>query len=109
MKNLEPMTVVNKTKETTKKAPGRRTQRPPSQIQDDYWVSARARKNRVRYTERSGKWLIFVPLDELDDAWAKIKKATEEGLLGGSSKAATVPSQLKFCRPKQESDLRLHL
>jgi hypothetical protein len=38
---------------------------------------------------RSGKWLIFVPLDELDDAWAKIKKATEEGLLGDSSKSAT--------------------
>ena len=44
------------------------------------------------YTDRSGKWLIFVTLDELDDAWAKIKKATQDGLLGNSSKAATARS-----------------
>ncbi len=66
-----------------------RPPQPPSQIRDKYWVSATARKNRVPSAERSGKWLIFVPLDELDDAWAKIKQATQEGLLGNSCKAAT--------------------
>jgi hypothetical protein len=69
-----------------------RSPRPPwtpSQILDEYWVSATARKNRVRFTERSGKWLIFVPVDELDAAWSKIKQATQAGLLSNFSKAAT--------------------
>jgi hypothetical protein len=89
MTNLEPHSEKDETHEAGKKTRTPRPPRTPSQIQDDYWVSARARKNRVPFTERSGKWLIFVPLNELDDAWAKIKKATEEGLLGNSSKAAT--------------------
>jgi Domain of unknown function (DUF1917) len=70
-----------------KKSP--RPPRTPSQIQDKYWVSANSRKNGVRFTERSGKWLIFVPMAELDDAWSKIKQATQAGLLSNFSKAAT--------------------
>ena len=78
---------------TAKKNPIRRprrtTPRTPSQILDTYWVKANARTNRVQFTSRSGKWLIFVPVDELDDAWAKVKQATEAGLLSNHSKAAT--------------------
>ena len=37
----------------------------------------------------SGKWLIFVKADQVDEVWAKIKTATEEGKLGGSTKVAT--------------------
>src|SRR4051812_165022 len=66
-----------------------RPARTPSQVTDKYWVSATARMNRVRYTERSGKWLVFVPTGDLDDAWSKIKQATRAGLLGTVSKAAT--------------------
>jgi hypothetical protein len=75
-----------------KAAKAKRSPRPPrtpSQIQDKYWVSANSRTNRVRFTERSGKWLIFVPMAELDDAWSKIKQATQAGLLSNDSKAAT--------------------
>ena len=62
----------------------------PSQITDVYWIYA---KNDVvsypKDTERSGKWLIFVPTDKIDAVWATIKKATEKGLLGKFSKVAT--------------------
>lgn len=66
-----------------------RPPRTPSQILDECWVSATARKNRVRFTKRSGKWLIFVSVDELDAARSKIKLATQAGLLSNFSKAAT--------------------
>lgn len=38
---------------------------------------------------KSGKWLIFANIGEVDEVWAKIKKATEEGKLGGNAKVAT--------------------
>jgi hypothetical protein len=79
----------DKADQTAKKTRANGTSLLPSQIRDEYWVSATTRKNRVLFTERSGKWLIFVPLDVLDAAWAKIKQATEAGLLSNSSKAAT--------------------
>src|SRR4051794_25537074 len=72
-----------------KQVRSRRPPRTPSQILDRYWVEANARKNTVRFTPRSGKWLIFVPLNELDDAWERVKRATKAGLLGNHSKAAT--------------------
>jgi hypothetical protein len=99
MRNIEPHSAKDKLYMVDKKTRTPRPRRTPSQILDDYWVSARARKNRVPFTERSGKWLIFVPLDEVDDAWAKIKKATEAGLLGNSSKAATALSNPNAADP----------
>jgi hypothetical protein len=77
---------------TAKAAKEKRSPRPPrtpSQVLDKYWVSANSRKQGVRFTERSGKWLIFVPVTELDDAWSKVKQATRAGLLSNFSKAAT--------------------
>ncbi len=62
----------------------------PSKITSIYWIYA---LNEIspypESTERSGKWLIFVPNDEIDDAWDRIRGATKNGLLGGSSKVAT--------------------
>ena len=91
-----------------------RPPRPPSQIHDDYWVNATARTHQRSITQRSGKWLIFVPLDELDAAWAKVKRATQEGLLGNSSKAATAlpnpnaadPTKRVICVYTYDSDDR---
>lgn len=62
----------------------------PSQVTDVYWIYAE--NNVVSYpedTERSGKWLIFVPNDKIDEIWMTIKKATENGLLVKASKVAT--------------------
>lgn len=36
-----------------------------------------------------GKWQIFVPMDQLDSMWEKIKVATKEGRLGIGSKTST--------------------
>lgn len=62
----------------------------PSQITNVYWLYAKRRKGRYpEPTRRAGKWLIFVPLSSLDDVWSTIKRATEEGKLGGLSKVGT--------------------
>jgi hypothetical protein len=70
--------------------------RPPSQVTDDYWVYARRQRGRYpKATVRSGKWLLFVPNEKIDEAWATIRRATQEGRLGGSAKAATArPNRL---------------
>jgi uncharacterized protein YprB with RNaseH-like and TPR domain len=38
---------------------------------------------------KSGKWLVFVDIQEIDATWQIVKKATENGLLGVGAKAAT--------------------
>ena len=68
----------------------------PSQVTDVYWIHAERRKgNYPMPTPRNGKWLVFVNERDLDEVWVKIKKATEDGKLGSSSKVATAkPSPL---------------
>ena len=62
----------------------------PSEITDVYWLRAERKKGSYPDpSQRAGKWLIFVPLAAVDEAWRKIKRATEEGKLGGSSKVGT--------------------
>jgi hypothetical protein len=39
--------------------------------------------------ERVGKWLIFIPPGEVDDAWRKIRDETARGMLGISAKVST--------------------
>src|SRR2546421_10072735 len=62
----------------------------PSQITDVFWLSA-ARKigDYPVHTERGGKWLVFVPVPEIDEVWTRVKHATEQGLLGNSAKVST--------------------
>lgn len=61
----------------------------PSQVKDDYWVDAANPNSPHDWTDRSGKWLIFVPLKQLDEKWAIIARETESGQLGIAAKAAT--------------------
>ena len=62
----------------------------PSEVTDVFWIYARREKGTYhKSSERNGKWLIFVPSQNIDGKWAKIRKATEEGLLGSSSKVST--------------------
>lgn len=66
--------------------------RLPSKTTDSYWIFALNEKYKFKKekSERaSGKWLIFEYIDKVDDLWETIKKATEEGLLGPSSKSST--------------------
>ncbi len=65
----------------------------PSQVKDEYWLYAERGKGRYhKSTARSGKWLIFVNAESIDEVWVKIRDATEEGRLGGSAKVATSAS-----------------
>ena len=62
----------------------------PSEVSDVYWIYANRKEGKYpKATERSGKWLVFVNNKDVDEVWAKIKKATEEGKLGDSAKVAT--------------------
>lgn len=61
----------------------------PSKVRDDYWVYADNPHSCHNWTERSGKWLLFVPWQKLDQTWKLIAEETRSGRLGIASKAAT--------------------
>ena len=62
----------------------------PSQVTDRFWLYARRQKGEYpESTERSGKWLLFIPNEQVDEVWKSIKQAVEEGQLGGAAKVAT--------------------
>jgi hypothetical protein len=62
----------------------------PSEVTDSYWLHAERKKGTYpEHSENGGKWLIFVPLSLVNAVWEKIRRATEEGNLGGSAKVAT--------------------
>lgn len=84
------------------KAARRVTSRPyadcrPSEVTDVYWIYAERNKgNYPPPNKQSGKWLIFLPEESVDETWSFIREATEEGRLGDSSKVATAkPSSLR--------------
>ncbi len=65
----------------------------PSQVTDRYWIFAEAKKGKhPKSSKNNGKWLIFIPILQIDNVWAKIKVAVEEGKLGSSAKVATAKS-----------------
>lgn len=63
----------------------------PSEEFNEYWI--RSKNEKIDYpkpTKHNGKWLIFAERgDVLDKIWGKVKKLTEEGKLGSSSKVST--------------------
>jgi hypothetical protein len=64
----------------------------PSENTTDYFLYAERSQAATQYpehTERGGKWLIFVPKDEIDAVWEKVAVATREGKLGSRSKVST--------------------
>jgi len=62
----------------------------PSQVTDVYWLTAERRRGGYpKATARSGKWLVFVRNDEVDEVWALISEAVREGKLGNQAKVST--------------------
>ncbi len=62
----------------------------PTEVTEVFWLYAVRQLGRYpSATDQSGKWLVFVHFSKVDKMWAKIKEATEQGKLGGSSKVAT--------------------
>src|ERR1051326_1004714 len=64
--------------------------RKPSQVTDVYWLWAHRQRGTYPASseEKVGKWLVFVPTSQVDAAWAIIKRAVEQGLLGDTAKVA---------------------
>lgn len=60
----------------------------PSQDTDSYWHYV-ANDWWFHSTEKTGKWMIFLDIKDLDDAWIKIKKACLDELLGPVCKCST--------------------
>jgi hypothetical protein len=47
----------------------------PSEVDEVYWIYAERKKGEYpKSTARSGKWLIFVEREKVDDVWFKIKR-----------------------------------
>ncbi|MBX3256364.1 MAG: DUF1917 domain-containing protein [Chitinophagaceae bacterium] len=65
----------------------------PTELMDDYWVYAsviKVKRHPQKYKHtKSGKWLVFSNVSDHDNIWQKIKRATQDGILGVSAKAAT--------------------
>ena len=74
----------------------------PSEVTEIPWINAENKvESHPKTTDKSGKWLIFVPVENIDLFWAEIKKATEEGKLGQASKVATAKSNPNTIDPKK--------
>ena len=50
-------------------------------------------RSRIEKQLKAGKWLIFMDREHIDDVWAKIKTATEQGRLGMAAKVSTAKSK----------------
>jgi hypothetical protein len=62
----------------------------PTEVPDGEWLySERKRGAYPKTTSRSGKWLIFVHVDQVDAAWRKVRLANEKGLLGDRARVST--------------------
>lgn len=75
----------------------------PSQITDEYWLYAERKSGHYpKATTKSGKWLVFVPVSQVDEVWAKIRDATEDGHLGDSAKVATTKPNSNASDPSRK-------
>ncbi len=88
------------------KSPRKKTTQPrevdpkPSQITKSYWLFAERKVGQYsEHTEHGGKWLIFVPVEKIDEVWARIKLAIEEGRLGDRAKVATARPNANAASP----------
>ena len=62
----------------------------PSQDRSEYWKHAAVEGLKSWYSNQiTGKWCIFHPSSEVDEAWEKISKAVKEGKLGAVAKVST--------------------
>ena len=62
----------------------------PSRVMNVYWLFAERKQGKYpSHSENGGKWLVFVPIAQIDNVWSKIRSAVEEGRLGDLAKVAT--------------------
>jgi Basophilic leukemia-expressed protein Bles03 len=63
--------------------------RQPSTVTDTPWLYVDAPRRNDIASDSSGKWMVFVPTDTVDEYWALIKNAVRKGWLGQRAKVAT--------------------
>ena len=62
----------------------------PSAILDEFWVYCRRPHwTPGDYSEAVGKWQLFVPREEVDQAWASVVELVLAGRLGQAAKVST--------------------
>jgi hypothetical protein len=72
----------------TSKAP--KAELNPTEAPDGDWLYAERKKGAYpKETARCGKWLIFIPVEKVDEVWKTVRLATEKGQLGGRSRVST--------------------
>jgi len=74
----------------------------PSTVTDEYWLYAERQTGSYPNTInplKNGKWLIFVKIEEADEVWKKVKRATEEGKLGLVAKVSTAKPNRNATNP----------
>ena len=74
----------------------------PSVVINKFWLYAERKIGTYPNANKNcGKWLIFVPITQIDDVWIKIKIATKEGKLGSSAKVSTAKPNPNSANPKK--------
>ncbi|MFX0205561.1 MAG: putative phosphothreonine lyase domain-containing protein [Candidatus Hodarchaeota archaeon] len=74
---------------------------PPSEVTEVYWIYTQRKQGFYpEHTDKGGKWLIFKPINEIDECWKKIRQAVEEGKLGGMAKVSTAKQSPLTENPK---------
>ncbi|MGC1782386.1 MAG: putative phosphothreonine lyase domain-containing protein [Acidobacteriaceae bacterium] len=72
----------------------------PSEVTDTFWIEAtRKQGSYPAPSENSGKWLIFVSHEHVDEVWEKVRVATEQGSLGDSAKVSTAHRNRNAANP----------
>jgi len=63
----------------------------PSRTTHTFWIQQSKPGSAIEScgSEKAGKWLLFLPSGEVDDAWIKIRDATVSGKLGIGAKVST--------------------
>jgi len=62
----------------------------PSQNTSAYFIYSHVAWNYPSHTIRGGKWMIFVPISQVDETWDRVKNALHLKLLGDTAKVSTM-------------------
>ena len=77
----------------------------PSQVAAVYWIETVPEVPVAAPTSRAGRWVIRTTVDQVDDLWMLIKRATKAGRLGYKSKVSTAARDMG----KDQNDRVIHV
>jgi hypothetical protein len=76
----------------------------PTEVDSYFWIRVERidTYNYPQPTERSGKWMIYAHVNEVDQVWVTIRDAVVGGLLGSDAKVATMKPNPNAVRPDEK-------